>query len=79
MDNTAWKVSVFEVILVRILPHSGWIRRDLRISPYSVRMQTNANQNNSKYRHFLRSVNSAFDKSGIQKFFLTKESTVYFF
>ena len=28
----------------------------LRISPYSVRMQENADQNNSVYRHFLRSV-----------------------
>ena len=26
-----------------------------RISPYSVRMQENADQNNSEYRHFLRS------------------------
>ena len=28
----------------------------LRISPYSVRMRENANQNKSEYRHFLRSV-----------------------
>ena len=27
----------------------------LRISPYSVRMQENADQNNSEYEHFLRS------------------------
>ena len=27
----------------------------LRISPYSVRMRENADQNNSKYEHFLRS------------------------
>ena len=26
--STAWKVSVFGVILVRIFPHSVWIRRD---------------------------------------------------
>ena len=38
----AWKVSVFWVILVRI-------------SPYSVRMRENADQNNSEYGHFLRS------------------------
>ena len=25
---TAWKVSVFGVILVRIFPHSDWMRRD---------------------------------------------------
>ena len=30
--TTAWKVSVFEVILVRIFSHSDWIRN---ISPYS--------------------------------------------
>ena len=30
----------------------------LRISPYSVRMQENADQNNSKYGHFLRSVSN---------------------
>ena len=47
--NTAWKVSVFGVILVRIFPHL------LRISPYSVRMWENTDQNNSKYGHFLRS------------------------
>ena len=29
----------------------------LRISPYSVRMRENTNQNNSKYGHFLRSEN----------------------
>ena len=27
----------------------------LRISPYSVRMRENANQNNSEYEHFSRS------------------------
>ena len=26
--NTAWKLPVFGVILVRIFPHSEWIRRD---------------------------------------------------
>ena len=29
-------------------------RELIRISPYSVRMQENADQNNSKYGHFLR-------------------------
>ena len=54
LDDTAWKVSVFGVILVRIFLYSGWIRG---ISPYSVRMKENADQNNSEYGHFLRSVN----------------------
>ena len=51
---TAWKVSVFGVFLVRTFPHSNWIWRD--ISPYSVRMRKNADQKNSKYGHFPRSV-----------------------
>ena len=51
---TAWKVSVFGVILVRIFPHSDWIGRDTSISPYLVRMRGNTDQNNSEYRHFLR-------------------------
>ena len=50
------KVSVFGVILVRIFPHSDWIRREiLRMSLYSVRMRENVDQNNSEYGHFLRS------------------------
>ena len=43
ITNTAWKVSVFRVILNTI-------------SPYSVRMRDNTDQNNSEYRHFLRRV-----------------------
>ena len=40
----------------------------LRISPYSVQMQVNTNQNNSEYREFLRSVKlyilfKSFDKT----------------
>ena len=38
-------MSVIGVILVRIFPHSD----------YLVRMRENADQNNSEYRHFLRS------------------------
>ena len=49
---TAWKVSVFGVILVRIFSHSDWIWRD---TPSSVRMWENADQNNYEYGHFLRS------------------------
>ena len=30
---TAWKVSVFGVILVRIFPHLDWIRRDTEYLP----------------------------------------------
>ena len=40
---TAWKVSVFGAILVRIFP-------------YSVQMWENTDQNNSEYAHFSRSV-----------------------
>ena len=32
------------------------IRTEYRISPYSARMRENTDQNNSEYRHFLRSV-----------------------
>ena len=39
---TAWKVSVFGVILVRIFP-------------YSVQMRKNVDQNNSEYGHFSQS------------------------
>ena len=46
------KVSVFGFSLVRIFPHLDHIRT----SPYSVRMQENMDQNNSKYGHFLRNV-----------------------
>ena len=49
---TSWKLSVFWVILVRIFLHSD---RILRISPYSVRMRENRDQNNSEYGRFLRS------------------------
>ena len=42
---TTWKVSVFEVILVRIFPHSDWVRPD------SIQMQENTDQNYSKNRH----------------------------
>ena len=45
-------MSVFRVILARIFPRSDWIRS---ISLYPVRMRENTDQNNSEYRHFLRS------------------------
>ena len=51
-DISALKVPVFGVILVRIWTEYGDI---LRISPYSVRMRINTDQNNSEYGHFLRS------------------------
>ena len=52
MGFTASNVSVFEVILVRIFPHSDWMQRD---TPYLVRMLENSDHNNSEYEHFLRS------------------------
>ena len=52
-------MSLFGVILVRIFPAFSRIRTEYgeirRISPYSVRMRKNEDQNNSKYGHFLRS------------------------
>ena len=53
--RAAWKVSVLRVILIhisRIRTKCGEIRS---ISPYSVRMRENADQNNSEYGRFLRS------------------------
>ena len=54
--STAWKLSVFGVILVRIFPHSEWIRRDTEY----LRMWENLDQNNSEYRHLLRSDRDAW-------------------
>ena len=47
---TAWKVTVFGVILVLVFPHSDWI---FRVSPYSVRMRENMDRDDSEYEHFL--------------------------
>ena len=49
---TAWKVSIFGVILVRIGTEHGEM---LRISPYSIRMRENVDQKNAEYGNFLRS------------------------
>ena len=54
--NTTWKEPVFGAFLVRIFLHLDWI---LRISLYSLQMRENADQNNSEYGLFLRSVNEA--------------------
>ena len=51
LRTIVYKVPVFEVILVRILSHSDW-SVSFRISPYSVQMQENADQDNSEYGHF---------------------------
>ena len=48
-------MSVSGVFLVRIFPHSDWLRRDRSIYLYSVRMRENADQKNSEYRDFSRS------------------------
>ena len=61
LNIMTWKVSVFWVILVLIFPHSDWIRRDtpylfVSISPYSVQIRENADQSNSEWGHFLRSI-----------------------
>ena len=49
---TAWKMSVFGVILVHIFPHSDWIWRDMK---YLSVFSPNAGKYNFKYGHFLRS------------------------
>ena len=63
VDDTAWKVSVFGVILVILLS----------ISPYSVRMRENADQDNSEYGHFLRSVTPSFPKNFKKYYFLIQK------
>ena len=52
LQYTAWKVSVFGVVLVHIFPHLSVLRS---ISPYSVQMRENTDLNNSEYGHFSRS------------------------
>ena len=49
--------SVFSCIWTEYGEISLW---DIRISPYSVRMLENGNQNNSEHEHFLRSVFLSF-------------------
>ena len=46
-------MSQFGILLVRIFPHSDLI---LGISPYSIQIQENMDQRNSKNRNVLRSV-----------------------
>ena len=48
-------MPVFGVILVRIFPHSDWMQRDTTY--LSVFMRENADQSNSEYGHFSRSLN----------------------
>ena len=53
--TTAWKVTVFGVILVRIFPYSDWIQRDaLYVSVFSLNTGK-CGQNNSEYGQFLSS------------------------
>ena len=51
--NTALKVSIFEVILVLIFPHSDWIQRDT-----SYPNAGKCGPENSEYEHFFQIVNS---------------------
>ena len=44
---TSWKVSVFQVFLVSIFPHSDWI--------FGPNIREHTNQKNSEYGHFSRS------------------------
>ena len=50
-------MSVFGVILVRIFPHSNWMRRDTK----------NTDQNNSEYRHFSSS-EGLYQTSVVERF-----------
>ena len=56
-DTLRKKLSVFGVILVRILPYSNWVSLLMVCtSPYTARMREITDHNNSEYGHFLRSV-----------------------
>ena len=66
-NTTAYKVSVFGVILVRIFPVFSYIRTEfglnsvsLRFNPNAEKWGKNADQNNSEYGHFFCSVRSKF-------------------
>ena len=65
---------------VRILscsgPHFPAFVLNLRISPYSVRMRENANQNDSKYRCFLRGKFLKDPKNDLKKPKITPEKSV---
>ena len=54
-------MSVFGIILVRIFPHSDWIRRNASISRSSVQIGrgrgSKKDQNSSKYWHFFTQYN----------------------
>ena len=52
---TAWKVSIFGVILVRIFPHLDWIRRDTQYLSVLSPNVGKCRPDNSEYGHFLRS------------------------
>ena len=53
--------SVCGDILIHIFPHSDWMQKDiLRISPYSVWMRENTEQNYTGYGPFLRSVEQLY-------------------
>ena len=59
-------MSMFGVIPNRIFPHSDWIQS---ISPYSVQMRENADQNNSEYGHFFLSVHNRKWNKNCKKLF----------
>ena len=61
VDDTAWKVSGVTLVIL------------LSISPYSVRMRENADQDNSEYGHVLRSVTPSFPKTFKKCYFLIQK------
>ena len=53
---TAWKVSKYGVFLVRIIPHSDWIRRDTEyVSVFSPNAGKYRPEKNSVFGNFLGS------------------------
>ena len=60
VTNSALKVSLLEVFLVRIFQYLDWIRRDTPYLSLFTPTQGNTDQKNSEYEHFLRSVINSF-------------------
>ena len=62
LSHTAWKVSVFKVILVfpTFKLNTKRYSVSLCISSYSVRLREDTDQNNSEYRHILSSLKRLF-------------------
>ena len=77
LANTAWKVSVWEAILVRIFPHSGFIRT--KKTPhtntfYAVKL---SNKRYDLNKHSMHAFTQSFTAWYIYKVYLQRKLYVY--